>query len=135
MCSTWFRADVSWLRFLPARRLYFKIGQVQRSRSSEFYEIKTSFITPSLHGILKRNNMPFHSFQLSPSGIALFFDGFGSISCHFILVFIQQFFRIFTLFSRISNFIDLSITGKTWVVEMRIWCIEIGNVLVLHVNP
>jgi hypothetical protein len=38
----------------------------------------------------------------------------------------------FTPFIRISNFIDLSITDETWVVGMRIWCIKIGNVLVLH---
>jgi hypothetical protein len=29
----------------------------------------------------------------------------------------------------------LSITEETRVVEMRIWCIKIGNVLVLHFNP
>jgi hypothetical protein len=34
-------------------------------------------------------------------------------------------------FSRISNFFDLSITEKTQVVEMRILCIQIVNVLVL----
>jgi hypothetical protein len=26
----------------------------------------------------------------------------------------------------------LSITEETWVVEVRIWCIKIVNVLVLH---
>jgi hypothetical protein len=31
-----------------------------------------------------------------------------------------------------TYFFDLSITEKTLVVEMRIWCIKIGNVLVLH---
>jgi hypothetical protein len=34
----------------------------------------------------------------------------------------------------ISNFFNLSITEETWVVEMRIWCIKIGNVLALHDN-
>jgi hypothetical protein len=29
-------------------------------------------------------------------------------------------------------FRHLSITEETWVVEMRIWCINIVNVLVLH---
>ena len=29
----------------------------------------------------------------------------------------------------------LNITEEAWVVEMRIWCIKIGNVLVLHFNP
>jgi hypothetical protein len=29
----------------------------------------------------------------------------------------------------------MSITEETWVVEMHIWCIKIGNVLVLHFNP
>jgi hypothetical protein len=36
---------------------------------------------------------------------------------------------------RISNFFDLSITEETRAVEMRIWCIKIVNVLVLHFNP
>ena len=31
-----------------------------------------------------------------------------------------------------TYFFDLSITEKTLVVEMRIWCIKIGNILVLH---
>jgi hypothetical protein len=35
----------------------------------------------------------------------------------------------------ISNFLDLSITEETWVVEMRICCIKIGNVLVFIFNP
>jgi hypothetical protein len=48
------------------------------------------------------------------------------------LVFIRKIFHIFDLF-RISNVFDMSITEKTWVVEMRILCIKIGNVLVLHV--
>jgi hypothetical protein len=30
---------------------------------------------------------------------------------------------------------DLSITEETWVVEMHISCIKIGNVLLLHFNP
>ena len=38
-------------------------------------------------------------------------------------------------FSRISNFFGLSTTDETWLVEMRIWCIKIGIVLVLHFNP
>jgi hypothetical protein len=38
------------------------------------------------------------------------------------------------VFSRISNFFDLSITEETWVVEMRIWCIKIINIFVLHFN-
>jgi hypothetical protein len=42
---------------------------------------------------------------------------------------------VFTFFFRISNFFDLSIAEETWIVEMRIWCIKIGNVLVLHFNP
>jgi hypothetical protein len=41
-----------------------------------------------------------------------------------------SFHRIF--FLRISNFFDLSITEETIVVEMHIWCIKLGNVLVLH---
>jgi hypothetical protein len=39
---------------------------------------------------------------------------------------------VVTFFSRISNFFDLSITEETSKVEMRIWCIKIVNVLVLH---
>jgi hypothetical protein len=34
--------------------------------------------------------------------------------------------------TRRKIFFDRSIAEKTWVVEMRIWCIKIGNVLVLH---
>jgi hypothetical protein len=34
----------------------------------------------------------------------------------------------------ISIFFYLSITEETWVVEMRIWCIKIVNLLVLHYN-
>jgi hypothetical protein len=36
----------------------------------------------------------------------------------------------FSLFFRISKFFGLSTTEETWLVEMRIWCIKIGNVLV-----
>ena len=70
---------------------------------------------------------------LSPSGIALSFDGFGSISWHSFGVF----FRLFYSFHNFSdfNFFGLSTTDETWLVEMRIWCIKIGNVLVLHLNP
>jgi hypothetical protein len=49
------------------------------------------------------------------------------------LVFIPRLFQ-FHFFFRLSNFFDLSITEKTWVVEMRIWCIKIVNVLVLHIK-
>jgi hypothetical protein len=51
------------------------------------------------------------------------------------LVFIRRLFQFSQFFFRIFNFFDLSITGKTWVVEMRIWCIKIGNILVLHFSP
>jgi hypothetical protein len=37
-------------------------------------------------------------------------------------------------FFRISNFFGLSTTEETKVVEMCIWCIKIGIVLVLHDN-
>jgi hypothetical protein len=33
-----------------------------------------------------------------------------------------------TILFRISNFFGLSITEETLLVEMRIWCIKIGNV-------
>ena len=45
------------------------------------------------------------------------------------------FFRLFTLFSiffSTSNFFGPSTTDETSLVEMRIWCIKIGIVLVLH---
>jgi hypothetical protein len=51
------------------------------------------------------------------------------------LVFIRRLFQFSHFFFRISNFCDLNITEETWVVEMRIWCIKIVNVLVLHFNP
>jgi hypothetical protein len=40
-------------------------------------------------------------------------------------------FTVFTIF-RIYNFFGLSSTDETWLVEMHIWCIEIGIVLVLY---
>jgi hypothetical protein len=48
------------------------------------------------------------------------------------LVFIGTF--IFTTFG-FSNLFDITITEETLVVEMHIWCIKIGIVLVLHFNP
>jgi hypothetical protein len=47
------------------------------------------------------------------------------------LVFIQRLFQ-FSHFFPISNFFGLSITEETWVVEMRIWCMKIVNILVLR---
>jgi hypothetical protein len=57
------------------------------------------------------------------------FNRFSSIPWLF-LVFIGSF--SFYIFFRISNFFVPSITEETWVVEMCIWCIKIGIVLVLH---
>jgi hypothetical protein len=37
-----------------------------------------------------------------------------------------------TLFSDFQLFSGLSTTDETLVVEMRIWCIKIGNVFALH---
>jgi hypothetical protein len=37
----------------------------------------------------------------------------------------------FQFFPRISTFFGLNITEETLLVEMRIWCIKIGVVLVL----
>ena len=42
---------------------------------------------------------------------------------------------VFTILFWISNFFSLSTTEGTYLVEMRIWCIKIGIVLVLHFNP
>jgi hypothetical protein len=70
---------------------------------------------------------------LSPSGIALSFDGFGSISWHSVWFSSDGSFSFHIFFSRISDFFDLSITEETREVEMRIWCIKIVN-LVLHFN-
>jgi hypothetical protein len=52
----------------------------------------------------------------------------------------RNWYRISFTFYILSNIcksthLDLIITEGTWVVEMRIWCIKIGNVLVLHFNP
>jgi hypothetical protein len=46
------------------------------------------------------------------------------------------FFRLFYSFHNFSdfNFFGLSTTDETSLVEMRIWCIKIGIVLVLHYN-
>jgi hypothetical protein len=49
------------------------------------------------------------------------------------LVFIGS-FTVFTFFFRISNFFYLSITEEPWLVEIHIWCIKIGIVLVLHLT-
>jgi hypothetical protein len=70
---------------------------------------------------------------LSPSFIALSFDGFGSISRHGICLFVCFFFRLFHsfhIFFHIPNF-----SGLSRSVKMRIWCIKIGIVLALHFNP
>jgi hypothetical protein len=49
------------------------------------------------------------------------------------------FFQLFYSFhnSLYFNFFGLhvSTTKGNWLVEMRIWCIKIGIVLVLHFNP
>jgi hypothetical protein len=66
---------------------------------------------------------------LSLSCTALSFDRFGSISWHNIFFFGS--FIVFTIF-RISNFFGPSITDETWLVEMCIWCIKIGIVIVLY---
>jgi hypothetical protein len=63
------------------------------------------------------------------------FDRFGSISWHPVWFSSDHSFSFHIFFPRISNFFDRSITEKTLVVEMRIWSIKIGNVLVLHFNP
>jgi hypothetical protein len=42
-------------------------------------------------------------------------------------------FIVYTIF-RISYFFGLSTTDETWLVEMRIWCIKIGIVLVLYLT-
>jgi hypothetical protein len=44
------------------------------------------------------------------------------------------FFGSYMWFSQISNFFGLSTTEETWVVEMHIWFIKIGIVLVLNFN-
>jgi hypothetical protein len=68
---------------------------------------------------------------LFPSCMALSFDGFGSISWHSVWFKSDGSFS-FHIFFRISNFFHLKITEETWVVGMHIWCIKIGNLLVLH---
>jgi hypothetical protein len=47
-----------------------------------------------------------------------------------------RFFRLFYGFYNFSDFniFGLSTTDETWLVEMRIWCIKIGIVLVLHLK-
>jgi hypothetical protein len=64
---------------------------------------------------------------LSPSYIDLSFEGFGSIPWPSICVLsaLSYFFPDFQL-------LELSITDETSLVEMCIWCIKIGIVLVLH---
>jgi hypothetical protein len=68
---------------------------------------------------------------LPPSCIALSYYGFGAISWHSIWM---GFFSRLLYSFHISNFFGLSTTEETQVVEMRIWCIKIGIVLVLHKN-
>jgi hypothetical protein len=85
-----------------------------------------------------KNNLSFmNSFQnekLSLLCIALSFNGFGSISWHNICFF-RLLYSVHNFIFRISNFFGLSTTEETWVVEMCIWCIKIGIVIVLHFNP
>jgi hypothetical protein len=66
---------------------------------------------------------------LSPSWIALSFDGFGSISWHSV-VFVRLYHSFLQLFFGFPTF-------SAWasLVEMHIQCIKIGIVLVLHLNP
>jgi hypothetical protein len=47
------------------------------------------------------------------------------------LLFLLAFWQL-SLFPRISNSFGMNITEETWVIEMCIWCIKIGIVLVLH---
>jgi hypothetical protein len=69
---------------------------------------------------------------LSLPGIALSFHGYSSISRHSIWFSSDGSFS-FPLFW-ISNFFDPGIIEETWLVEMHIWCIKIGNVLVLYIE-
>jgi hypothetical protein len=59
------------------------------------------------------------------------FDGFGSISWPSIFFSFGS-FTIFTMFFSDFQLFGLSTTEETWLVEMRIWCIKIGIVLVLN---
>jgi hypothetical protein len=82
------------------------------------YELKVNFVNSSQNE------------GLSPSGIALSFKGLAQF--HGTLFgFHLTALSVFTFFF-ISNFFNLSITEETRVVEMRIWCIKISNILVLH---
>jgi hypothetical protein len=72
--------------------------------------------------------------RLSPSGLALSFDKFDSISWQSLSFSSNSSFTVFVFFFQISNFFDPSITEETWIVEIRIWCIKIGIVLVLWFN-
>jgi hypothetical protein len=67
-------------------------------------------------------------------GIAVSLDGFGSISWHSVWFSSDGSFSFYIFFPD-SNFFDLSITEETSVVEVHIWCIKIGNVLVLLLTP
>jgi hypothetical protein len=42
---------------------------------------------------------------------------------------------VFTSFFQISIFFNLNINDEGWVVEVRICCIKIVNILVLHFDP
>jgi hypothetical protein len=68
--------------------------------------------------------------ELSPSCIAQSFDGFGSILWHSMWFFGS--FTVAQFLFRISNFFGLSTTEEIESVEMHIWCIKVGIVLVLH---
>jgi hypothetical protein len=58
----------------------------------------------------------------------------SAIYFHDIVFFFRLIYSFHDVF-RISNFFGLRITEETKVVEMHIWCIKIGIVLVLHFNP
>jgi hypothetical protein len=89
--------------------------------------LQNSFITMQIRKV-KRST--FHSSNIKKTAC----HPFNLASFHGTLFGFYWLFHNFQFFW-ISKYFDLSITEETWLVEMRIWYIKIGIVLVLHFNP
>jgi hypothetical protein len=116
------RSHLKDISYVPQRDLNLRLKDHKIEYKCEFHCQETNL------NLIKS----FQNEGLFPSCIALYFDGFGSISRHSVSDF---FFIIFFFLGggvslqsipiQFSNFFGLSIIEETQFVEMRIWCIEI----------
>jgi hypothetical protein len=127
-----------WLNFM-AQYLFCFVFVLVLLSFSQFFGFPTflAWVPLTKHDSVKKKVHFINSSQnerLSPSCIALTFDGLGTISRHSICFLFRFFFTVFTIFW-ISYFFGLSTTDETWLVEMHIWCMKFGIVLVLYFSP